>query len=168
MTIKKKTIASSTDRLLAFIIDYSFISVITVFELFLTILIFSPFSTDSPADVEVISDLFTNEAFMKSILYVIFIANLNYHFYFSIFHYISGKTIGKKLLKMKVIYEKNEKSLSAWTIFLREFIGKLFSGIVFGYIWLFFNNEKKEAWDYLSGTIVIKLNSSNEKTDEDI
>ncbi len=69
-----------------------------------------------------------------------------------------GATLGKKMFRMKVISEQGGE-LSFWTVFLRECIGKPFSVIVLGSLWIFFNKKNKEAWDYLSRTVVIRDDS---------
>ncbi|MEX0798221.1 MAG: RDD family protein [Bacteriovoracaceae bacterium] len=44
----------------------------------------------------------------------------------------SGQTVGKRVLRIRVILENNEGDLSSGRIFLREIIGKFVSAVFFG------------------------------------
>lgn len=76
--------------------------------------------------------------------------------YFPIMMIFFKNTIGKKLLKLKVI-DKNSNKPSVLRILLRETIGRIVSPIVLGHFWIFFNKRNKTSWDYLAGTTVVKI-----------
>jgi uncharacterized RDD family membrane protein YckC len=69
----------------------------------------------------------------------------------------NGQTIGKKIMKIKVIPRVGSEPLNAWTCVKREIIGKIISSVVFmmGYIVVLF---KKEAWhDDIAATKVVAI-----------
>tara|TARA_B100001971_G_C18268010_1_gene596154 strand:- start:10438 stop:10929 length:492 start_codon:yes stop_codon:yes gene_type:complete len=68
-----------------------------------------------------------------------------------------GQTLGKKAMKIKVVYQDNTEALSVGTVMIREPIGKLISGIFLGigFIVVLFGNR---AWhDNIADTKVIKI-----------
>lgn len=68
-----------------------------------------------------------------------------------------GQTLGKKIMKIKVIYTDSKDELNGKTIFIREVFGKFVSGLVLGlgYLFVLFG---KEAWhDSFAKTKVIKV-----------
>jgi uncharacterized RDD family membrane protein YckC len=46
--------------------------------------------------------------------------------------------------------------LTPQKIFLREVIGRGVSQLVFGYAWILFNKNNKNAWDFIADTLVVK------------
>jgi uncharacterized RDD family membrane protein YckC len=69
----------------------------------------------------------------------------------------NGQTVGKKIMKIKVIHREGSHPLSAWDCVKRDIIGKIISGMVFmlGYIVVLF---KKNAWhDEIAKTKVIAI-----------
>lgn len=76
--------------------------------------------------------------------------------YFIVMTLKGGQTLGKKLMKIRVVpIDSGELGLGA--VILRETIGKFVSGIVLalGYIWVLIG---KEAWhDSMANTRVVKL-----------
>jgi uncharacterized RDD family membrane protein YckC len=67
-----------------------------------------------------------------------------------------GYTIGKKLLKLKVV--KNDGSKLTYVNALIRFLGTLLSSLILvGYIIMFFNAKRKNLHDYIAGTIVEKM-----------
>ena len=64
-------------------------------------------------------------------------------------------TIGKKLLGIKVASADGEE-LSLIQIFLRECVFRLLGTIIFGSIWLFFNDRNRTSWDIMAKSIVVK------------
>ena len=98
--------------------------------------------------------------FIKPILFefsifdiVIYILGLTY---FVLMTYYYGGTIGKKLFKLKVCKDKDEK-LSLFTIIYRESIGRYLSGLILfiGYIMIGVDSKKRALHDILSDTLVV-------------
>lgn len=77
--------------------------------------------------------------------------------YFVSCTYLTGTTVGKKLLNLKVVREDEEEKLELFTVIYRETIGRFLSGIVgnIGYILIGLDKEKRGFHDYLSDTRVI-------------
>ena len=76
-------------------------------------------------------------------------------FYFVILTYVSGSTVGKKLMNLKVISNTDEK-LSLFNVLYRETIGKYLSSLLcIGYILIGLDTEKKGLHDILCDTRVI-------------
>lgn len=77
--------------------------------------------------------------------------------------YASGQTLGKKIMKIKVIPLQGEEHLTIWQIFGREFLGKFVSMVVFGlgYFWAIWDKEKQTWHDKIVMTCVVSLNSEN-------
>lgn len=76
--------------------------------------------------------------------------------YFIVTTYSAGATIGKKLLKVRVV-SSDGRNLTIWNVIYRETIGKYLSGLLFciGYIVIGIDREKKGFHDMLSDTRVI-------------
>lgn len=70
----------------------------------------------------------------------------------------NGQTVGKKVMKIKIIREDYSEDLGVIRIFLREIIGKFISAFFFGagYIVAFFGIDTFH--DKIAGTRVISLN----------
>lgn len=98
--------------------------------------------------------------FVKPILFkfsifdiVIYILGLTY---FVLMTYYCGATLGKKLFKLKVCNNVDEK-LSLFTIIYRESIGRYLSGLILfiGYIMIGVDSKKRALHDILSDTLVV-------------
>ncbi|MBQ4530371.1 MAG: RDD family protein [Lachnospiraceae bacterium] len=75
--------------------------------------------------------------------------------YFVIMTYISGRTVGKQLLKIQVVSETG-KDLSFGQVFFREVIGKYLSSILYiGYILVGIQDSKKGIHDMIADTKVV-------------
>lgn len=76
--------------------------------------------------------------------------------YFVLMTYFCGGTLGKKVLKIKVIKENNEK-LSWIDVIYRESIGRYLSGLIIfiGYIIIAVDSKKRGLHDILCDTLVI-------------
>lgn len=74
----------------------------------------------------------------------------------------TGATIGKRILRLKVL-DKNYCKVSLPRILLRETIAKFLSHILeLGYLWILID-KKKQAWhDKITGTCVVKLDSKQQ------
>ncbi len=80
---------------------------------------------------------------------------------------ISGQTLGKKLLGLKVVPQANEKRPLSWgQVFMREIVGKTVSSIplFLGYLWVRFRPDQRAWHDMMSGTKVVSLVYEEEKT----
>ena len=77
-------------------------------------------------------------------------------FYYIFLTYHSGATIGKRLLRIRVI-SINGENLSFMDIFYRETIGKFLSGVAMnmGYVLIGIDKEKRGFHDMLSDTRVV-------------
>lgn len=64
-------------------------------------------------------------------------------------------TFGKKMLGIKVASADGEE-LGLFQIFLRECVFRLLGTVIFGSIWLFFNDRNRTSWDIMAKSIVIK------------
>ncbi|HEX3031585.1 MAG TPA: RDD family protein [Bacillota bacterium] len=67
----------------------------------------------------------------------------------------NGQTIGKKIVRIRV-KRLDEAPLTAWTLVLRELIGKVLSSatLMIGYL-VALGKQKRALHDYLAGTIVV-------------
>ncbi len=77
--------------------------------------------------------------------------------YFTYFHSVTGQTIGKRLMGLKVVTAAGEP-LSWGTSFLRwcgYFISKWC--LFLGFFWIMFSHNKRGWHDYLAGTVVVRL-----------
>lgn len=75
--------------------------------------------------------------------------------YFVIMTYTCGRTVGKMLMKIKVVSVKS-KELTFSQVFFREVIGKYLSSLLYiGYILAGIDNEKRGIHDMLADTRVV-------------
>lgn len=68
-----------------------------------------------------------------------------------------GRTPGKLLLGMRVVRE-DLKVAGFWTMLIREWIGKLISGLILsiGFLWILFDKDKQGWHDKLMSTYVVE------------
>lgn len=80
--------------------------------------------------------------------------------YSTLFVWRSGATVGKRLLKLKVV-DMEYKPVGFWRALLRESIGKIISSVFnLGYLWVIID-KRKQAWhDKLTRTLVVKLDGN--------
>jgi uncharacterized RDD family membrane protein YckC len=80
-------------------------------------------------------------------------------FYYIVPLYDSGQTLGKKLLRIKLVHEDGRSEISLANIFLREVPGKLFSVLCFmmGYLSILTNADHRSWYDKWSKTRVVSL-----------
>ncbi|BCZ46033.1 hypothetical protein psyc5s11_21000 [Clostridium gelidum] len=116
--------------------------------------------------------------FVKPILFefsifdiVIYILGLTY---FVLMTYYCGGTLGKKLFKLKVCKNTDEK-LSLFTVIYRESIGRYLSALILfiGYIMIGVDSKKRALHDILSDTLVVYniepiYDSNNDNDNNDI
>lgn len=75
--------------------------------------------------------------------------------YFIIMTYTCGRTVGKMLMKIKVVPVKS-KELTFGQVFFREVIGKYLSSLLYiGYILVGIDNEKRGIHDMVADTRVV-------------
>jgi len=81
-------------------------------------------------------------------------------FYFTWFHGMTGQTIGKKILGLKVVRTTGER-MTLGIGFLR-WVGYIVSSTVFylGFLWILFDGKKRGWHDRIAGTLVIKTGST--------
>lgn len=77
--------------------------------------------------------------------------------YFIIMTYFEGGTIGKKILKLKVVSVKEDGKLTLFDVIYRETVGRFLSDIFcgIGYLTVAFTEQKTAIHDMLCGTRVI-------------
>jgi len=83
-------------------------------------------------------------------------------FYFSYLNSIFGQTLGKKILKIKVV-DKNLKTPSLFSSFIRE-ISKFFISPILlnlGFLWMIIDKDKQTWHDKIAKTYVIRLNKDD-------
>ena len=70
--------------------------------------------------------------------------------------FVRGTTPGKKLLGMRVVKEDGQDA-TFFTMLIREWIGKLISGLIFslGFLWILFDRDNQGWHDKLLGTYVV-------------
>ena len=77
--------------------------------------------------------------------------------YFVLLTYITGRTIGKRIMRLKVVSVDAERKPTLIEILYRETFGRFLSGIVLciGYFMIMIGDEKEALHDYLADTRVI-------------
>lgn len=78
--------------------------------------------------------------------------------YYVFYQAHEGQTIGKKILKIKVVNELNQTPM-VFTFFLREVVGKTISGLTLGvgYLWMLWDGKKQTLHDKIANTYVVKV-----------
>jgi len=79
--------------------------------------------------------------------------------YFIVMTYFTGATLGKKVLKLKVVSVRETEKLSLFQVIYRETVGRYLSDafLGLGYLTVAFNKEKKAIHDMLCDTRVIEV-----------
>lgn len=75
--------------------------------------------------------------------------------YFPIFTAIFKASPGKMILKLKVVADDGHE-LNVASILLRESIGRPLGTFLLGGLWPLLDKNRKTAWDFLVGSIVVK------------
>ncbi|MBI5358116.1 RDD family protein [Candidatus Amesbacteria bacterium] len=85
-------------------------------------------------------------SFLSIVYYVYFIGN-------------RGQTLGKMIMKIKVIGLETQKPIGYLKAFLRDIIGKILSGLVFGlgYLWSIRDKYKQTWHDKLAKSVVVRV-----------
>ena len=86
--------------------------------------------------------------------------------YFVLFTYLTSATLGKHILKLKVISANEDEKYSFIDIVYRETIGRFLSKLILniGYLMIFINKDKSSLHDMLSDTRVIYKNKIQNNT----
>ena len=84
------------------------------------------------------------------------LAGLVYYVYF-IGH--RGQTVGKMVMKIKVVGLETGKPIGYGKAFLREIIGKILSGLILalGYLWSIKDKNKQTWHDKIVKSVVVKI-----------
>jgi len=133
-------LASMLSRTFAFIIDDVIISILIMFIYWDNIFV-------------IIDDTEALIQFIQSILIPFMILKVIYHTFF-VWYY--GATIGKKIIKIRVIDANHWGGITIFQAFLRAFgraISELFYYI--GFIIAFFNDGRKTFHDFIGKTLVV-------------
>jgi len=80
---------------------------------------------------------------------------------------VSGQTLGKKLLGLKVVPQEFQDEPLSWKqAFMRELVGKIVSSVPFflGFLWARFNIDRKAWHDMISHTHVLSMVYEDDKT----
>jgi uncharacterized RDD family membrane protein YckC len=79
-------------------------------------------------------------------------------FIYQLVLYASGKSIGKKIMGLTVVYDSTIRPVSFWRMLGREIIGKMISSLIFylGFLWALWDSRKQTWHDKIFGTLVIK------------
>ena len=101
-------------------------------------------------------------AFYMGLIFSAIVAGVAYtvlssFFYFLPLTYFTGQTLGKKVVRIKVLSTDLNKA-SFGEVLTRETLGRLISSLVLelGFLWVAFD-EKKQGWhDKIAGTVVVK------------
>ena len=138
----EKEFAGFWIRFLAYIIDYIIILIGAVIILFVIWTIFPEINSFSNEELEGLGT---------------FIGFLVFAFYFWIGTSVHQTTIGKRVLKLKVI-SSDENKVSWGKGFMREILGKFLSSLLLGigYLMIAFTKEKQGLHDIIAGTYVVK------------
>lgn len=78
--------------------------------------------------------------------------------YYVFYQASAGQTLGKKVMKIKVVNEQGATP-TVFIFFLREIIGKFISSIILGigYLMVIWDGKKQGLHDKIAGTFVVKV-----------
>ena len=82
--------------------------------------------------------------------------------YYGYFYTTRGQTLGKMVMKIKVIRADNMQYMDVVQVILRDLLGKFISSLVLslGYFW-YFMSGKRQAWhDSIAGTYAVKTDDT--------
>lgn len=132
-------------RLFAYMIDLV-VAGILLLIVKCVLMIISMFCNTAVLDYEL---LFTFQ--IKEILYYLIQVS-----YFIILTYVTGSTIGKGVLNLKVIHQSPKEQLTFFQILYRETIGRFLSSVCcLGYLCIIPEARKRAFHDILSDTLVV-------------
>ena len=81
--------------------------------------------------------------------------------YFVYFIGSKGQTLGKMVMKIKVVKVGTNEAPGYVKAFLRDIVGKMLSALVLslGYLWMLWDSKKQTWHDKIAGTVVVKVNT---------
>jgi uncharacterized RDD family membrane protein YckC len=135
-------------RAAAFIIDRILLSVVTALLVIIVLLVMKGMS-DFPFFLE------TNSVPIAITIIILFL--LNWGYFFACEFFAGGRTIGKKLMGIRVIQD-NGHSITLLSSFIRNLmriIDSLPTGYFVGILMVFFHPKHKRLGDVVAGTIVV-------------
>lgn len=141
-------IAGLGSRSAAFIIDQLLLMVVNILSIIILLFVMDGMSSFSFFMME-------NTLPIAITVIVLFIVNWGYFFAFEFFS--GGRTLGKKLVGIRVIQE-NGHSITLLSSFIRNFIRMIDSlptAYFLGIIMIFFHSKHKRLGDIVAGTIVV-------------
>jgi len=102
--------------------------------------------------IPIITHLFGNS--LQSIFNLFFLFGI---LGIQLYYFTKGQTIGKKLVKIKVIKKNKEEKISFFGMLIRETIGKALSGAFFslGFLWILIDDDNQGWHDKLVSSIVV-------------
>ncbi|WNS77464.1 RDD family protein [Bacillus sp. DTU_2020_1000418_1_SI_GHA_SEK_038] len=141
-------LAGLGSRTAAYIIDQAILTIVNILIVFILFLILS-----GQSDLLLWAEL--NSVPVAIAIILLFILNWGYFFAFEYFS--GGRTIGKKVLGLRVIQEDGH-SITLLSSFIRNFlriIDSLPANYVLGMMMIFFHSKHKRIGDLVAGTIVV-------------
>lgn len=147
-------ISSPGKRLFAAILDLLISFIISIVVLFI---VGAPLAFSSVMN-NASDPMFMFASFSYAIYAFLF---FNSAFIVQMFFWSKGTSIGKHLLRMKVIDRDSQLPISFWKMAFRELIVKYVSGLFFGlgFLWILIDSQYHQAWhDKILNTLVIDIN----------
>ena len=146
--------ASFGERLLALILDTIIVSVVSMFVYFVLFFIGGMFSAlffDNHGSLAGVLIGFTN-------LLVIVAFFAIFYVYYIYFYTKQGATLGKKIMKIKVVRTEDLQYMKWWQVLVRDLFGKWISGFFFylGYFWYFMSEKRQALHDLIASTYAVK------------
>lgn len=139
------TIAKWSERFVAWLIDFSIISVIS------TIIISSIFGS--------IDYNFSEKLFWAEMTQFI-PTSIIFFLYWIILEYVKGQTIGKKILNLKITNMYGKKP-DLKGVIISSFGKAFLLPIDVGLGWIFTNEKRQRIFNKIGDTIIIKINNPN-------
>jgi uncharacterized RDD family membrane protein YckC len=139
-------------RSLAFLID---LAVLGLFSLLLFYVTYVAYSVGLAANQRSLSAYNAAPLWRFSLWGSFFLCG----WYFTLFHWIAGRTLGKWLLGLRVVGPN--RSAITYGQALKRWIGYFLSGFLgVGFLWILISRERRGWHDYFAGTWVIRDRSS--------
>ena len=154
-------IAGLGSRAAAFLIDQLLLMAVNA----LTILIIGIFTYFFYVHEEVFLPIFLSMNTVPLAIAIIVLFVLNWGYFFAYEFFSGGRTIGKKLVGIRVIQE-NGHSLTLLSSFIRNLlriIDSLPASYFLGMIMIFFHSKHKRLGDVVAGTIVVRERKTKKK-----